>query len=108
MAERRPSSADGSSSGTTSSVAVGTLREDSFDWLISLEGLEGGGGFALSAYRRLWIGTLHCKPDEARAGRIGMRRALEAGENAIASENSLGAKRASGCMADEVNFGRKR
>lgn len=92
---RRPSSCEGSSS----------LRGPSSSGIEEGNSLVGGivgglEGFVSSANRRIWERILHCRQVEVRMeGRLGICNVRKVGEYIIESKKSLGANRASGCMA---------
>ncbi len=94
---RRPSSADGGSDVALDKgiSSIGAGDSTVFAGVGGVEGLES------SANRLVCIRILHRRQVEARITGCGLiRKVLEAGEIAIESNSSRGAKRARGCMAN--------
>ena len=92
---RRPSSSEGR-------FSTGLASSSGIEGGVSLVGGDFGGseGLESSANRRTWERILHCIQVEVRMDvRLGILIVFEAGEYTIESKTSLGASRASGCMA---------
>ncbi len=100
-ASRRPSSAEGRFSVTSSQGGSGGIS-GGVDEFGGLEGGEelGEGGLEESAKSRFWGWKLHDVQIDGRAdGRLGIRRHIFVCEKVNESKKSLGVIRASGCMA---------